>query len=172
MEQVNFGKNREEAIKPIKNEEEYGYGEMGIERLIKNQEFRGLRPEEIADKIYSIFRKIQDDKLIELDAKDKFIIKDKISIVNNLSVDVGGPRDFSFTLEIDGTLDELESKYKKALEEKIKELGLETDLFYALYNWEHRFSIYDKNEEVVDDDTPFKVDGRGGCLILDGQSNR
>lgn len=169
MEHGNF-ENSGDVIKPIENEEEE-YGGMGIERLIKNQEFRRLRPEEIADKIYAIFRKIQDDKFIELNAKDKFIIKDKISIVNNLSVDSGGPREFSFTLEIDGTLDELESKYQNALAEKIKVLGLEDDLYYALYNWEHRFSIYDKNV-VVNDDTHFKVDGRGGCLILDGQSNR
>jgi hypothetical protein len=171
MEQGNFvNGGGEETIKPIKTYK-IEYSEEGPKKVITNEEFRALKPEEIASRIYTIFEKIQHDSLIELDANDKFVIKDYISIVNNLSVDVGGPREFSFTLEIDGTLDELESEYQNALKEQIEELGLETDLFYALYNWDHEFAIYDKEVEKVNNNTPTKgmLDAK---LIVDGQANK
>jgi hypothetical protein len=135
--------------------------------IIKDKEIVRIPTEEIAPRIFEIFKKVKADEIREIvedpkydyDSEDIFILNDKISIIYNTSVGVLGPETFYIDLKLIGILKDLEVTYKEAIEKKVKELNLEKDQLYALRSWKQEFDILDKDVskiEDINDHTVFK----------------
>lgn len=140
------------------------------EKIISNKEIIGISIENVPSRVFEIYKKIEGDKVLEYledktySPKDKFVMKDHISIVDSGRVDVGGVREYTIEIEINGTLDKLYEKYEKILKEKFASLNLEKDQLYALYNWDHEFNVFDKDEENIDNNTKLKSSFEGNFI--------
>lgn len=142
--------------------------ELGItesskaEKIVSETEIIGINIGDVPSRVFEIYKKLKICNVLEYledktySPKDKFVIKDRISIVDSDRVDVGGVPQYTIEIEINGTLDELYEKYEEILKEKFISLGLREDLLYALYNWDHSFSVFDENEEEINRDTALK----------------
>ena len=144
--------------------------------IVQEKELRNISPDEFPDKVFDLYMKLEGNNTLKClsdstyNGDDIFIITEKINITTSRTASTGNPTKIELKIVAEGCLKDLEKIYKEALNKKFEELkNLNEDLLYAIYDWNHDFTVYEEGTKEINDETNTKSD-RTCWFVLGGES--